>query len=106
MMKIQNRSRICLCISVAIMVIALVMSLLGYGINYGIDFAGGLNIQYNMGAAFEQADIEAALKNQGIQEYAISISMAAARREPVFSTHRKRRQGPSPKNLIPLSSVI
>jgi hypothetical protein len=31
--------------------------------------------------------------------------MAAARREPVFSTHRRSRQGPSPKNLIPLSSV-
>ncbi|MDD6142588.1 MAG: protein translocase subunit SecF [bacterium] len=73
-MKIQNRSRICLCVSAAIMVIAFVMSLLGYGINYGIDFAGGLNIQYNMGAAFEQADVEAALKNQGIEEYTVSTS--------------------------------
>ena len=73
-MKIQNRARICLCVSAAIMVIALVMSLCGFGINYGIDFAGGLNIQYNMGAAFEQADVETALKNQGINEYAISTS--------------------------------
>lgn len=73
-MKIQNRSRICLCVSAAIMVIALVMSLLGYGINYGIDFAGGLNIQYDMGAAFEQADVEAALKNQGVAEYSVSTS--------------------------------
>ena len=73
-MKIQNRSRICLCVSAAIMVIAFVMSLLGYDINYGIDFAGGLNIQYNMGAAFEQADVEAALKNQGIEEYTVSTS--------------------------------
>ena len=75
-MKIQNRARICLCVSAAIMVIALVMSLFGYGINYGIDFAGGLNIQYNMGSAFEQADVETALKNQGISEYAISTSGA------------------------------
>ncbi len=73
-MKIQNRSRICLCVSAAIMVIALVMSLLGYGINYGIDFAGGLNIQYDMGAAFEQADVEAALKDQGVEEYSVSTS--------------------------------
>ena len=73
-MKIQNRARICLCVSAAIMVIALVMSLCGFGINYGIDFAGGLNIQYNMGAAFEQADVEEALKAQGISEYAISTS--------------------------------
>ena len=73
-MKIQNRARICLCVSAAIMVIALVMSLCGFGINYGIDFAGGLNIQYNMGEAFQQADVETALKNQGINEYAVSIS--------------------------------
>ncbi|MBR5546598.1 MAG: protein translocase subunit SecF [Clostridia bacterium] len=73
-MKIQNRARICLCVSAAIMAIALIMSLCGFGINYGIDFAGGLNIQYNMGSAFEQADVETALKNQGISEYAISTS--------------------------------
>ena len=73
-MKIQNRSRICLCVSAAIMVVALVMSIFGMGINFGIDFAGGLNIQYNMGAAFEQADVEEALKAQGVTEYAISTS--------------------------------
>lgn len=75
-MKIQNRSRICLCISAAIMVIALVMSICGYGINYGIDFAGGLNIQYNMGSTFEQSDVEAALRAQGINEFSISTSGA------------------------------
>ncbi len=73
-MKIQNRSRICLCISAAIMVLALVLSLCGYGINYGIDFAGGLKIQYDMGAAFDQADVETALQNQGVTEYQVSVS--------------------------------
>jgi len=73
-MKIQKRALICLCASAAIMLFALVMSLCGHGIHYGLDFAGGLNISYDMGAAFEQADVEAALKNQGIQEYAISVS--------------------------------
>ena len=75
-MKIQNRARICLCVSAGIMAVALIMSLFGFGINYGIDFAGGLNIQYNMGEAFQQADVEAALQNQGITEYAISTSGA------------------------------
>lgn len=78
-MKIQNRSRICLCISAAIMVIALVMSICGYGINYGIDFAGGLNIQYDMGSAFEQSDVEAALRAQGVNEFTISTSGAEGR---------------------------
>lgn len=73
-MKMQNRSRICILISAVIMVAALVLSLTGHGINYGIDFAGGLNIQYNMGAAFDQADVEAALASQGIAEYTISTS--------------------------------
>ena len=75
-MKIQKRARICLCVSAAILVIALVMSLMGYGINYGIDFAGGLNIQYDMGAAFDQADVETALRNQGVNQFTISASGA------------------------------
>lgn len=74
MKKTQNRFRICVCISAAIMLVALVMSLCGYGINYGIDFAGGLNIQYDMGAAFEQADVEEAIRNQGVSEYTVSTS--------------------------------
>lgn len=73
-MKIQNRSRVCLCVSAAIMLVALVLSLFGYGINYGIDFAGGLNIQYNMNQAFDQSDVENALRAQGIGEYKISTS--------------------------------
>ena len=71
-MKIQNRAKICLCVSIAIMLIAAVMSLTGHGINYGIDFAGGLNLQYNMGAAYDKADVEEALKAQGIEEFVVS----------------------------------
>ena len=77
-MKIQKRSRICMCISLAIMVIALILSLTGHGINYGIDFAGGLNLQYNMGAdfaaVFNEKDIDEAIEVQGIKEYAVSVS--------------------------------
>lgn len=70
--KVKNRSKICLIISAAVMLVALVMSILGYGINYGIDFDGGLNIKYQMNAAFEQSDVEAALTAQGIAEFKIS----------------------------------
>ena len=38
-MTIKNHSKVCLMISAAIMVVALVMSLCGAGINLGIDFA-------------------------------------------------------------------
>ena len=73
-MKLQKRAKICLCVSLAIMVIAAVLSLCGLGINFGIDFAGGLNIQYDMGAAFEQADVEEALRSLGISEFTVSSS--------------------------------
>ncbi len=73
-MKVVNRSRICLCISAAIMLIALVMSIFGFGINYGIDFAGGLNMQFDMGAEFDQSVVEEALKTVNAGEYKISKS--------------------------------
>ena len=71
-MKIQNRAKICLCISIVIMLVAVVMSLTGHGINYGIDFAGGLNLQYDMGSTYDKADVEEALKAQGIEEFVVS----------------------------------
>ena len=44
-MVIKNRSRICLIISGAIILIALILTLTGNGINLGIDFEGGLSMQ-------------------------------------------------------------
>ena len=61
-------------ISATILLVALVMSLLGYGINYGIDFAGGLSIEYNMNAPFVQSDVETALRNQGLTDFKVSTS--------------------------------
>lgn len=83
-MKIQKRSRICICISLAIMLIALVMSLTGHGINYGLDFAGGLTLQYDLGAeaaaALDVADVDAAIAAQGIRESNVTISGEGALR--------------------------
>ncbi len=70
--KFDNRAKICLMISAGIMALALILSLAGLGINYGIDFAGGLSIKYHMNQAFEQADVEEALRSQGIAEWQIS----------------------------------
>ena len=70
--KLKGSARICIMISVGIMALALILSLAGLGVNYGIDFAGGLVIKYKMNTTFEQADVEAALRGQGIAEYQIS----------------------------------
>ena len=71
-MKLQDRAKKCLCISAALMLLALILSIFGLGINRGIDFEGGLSIVYKMGSAFENADVETALKNAGITEYQIA----------------------------------
>jgi preprotein translocase subunit SecF len=73
-MKIKNHARICLMVSGGIMVLALLLSLFGLGINMGLDFSGGLSIRYDMGQPFDQADVQAALNAQGITGYSIAHS--------------------------------
>jgi preprotein translocase subunit SecF len=71
---IKNRSKLFIMISLGVMLVALVMTIFGYGVNYGIDFAGGLNIEYNMNGTFNQADVDTALKNQGLSDFKVSTT--------------------------------
>ncbi|MDR2505816.1 MAG: protein translocase subunit SecF [Oscillospiraceae bacterium] len=61
----KNNSKLCLMISAAIILVALVLSFTGHGMNIGIDFSGGILFRYQMGQQFESADIEAALSGIG-----------------------------------------
>ena len=72
-MTIKNYSKQCLMISAGIMVLALLLSLFGLGINVGIDFSGGMSMQYTMGEAVMQADIEGVLNGIGLKDYAVSV---------------------------------
>ncbi len=72
-MMVKDRSKICLTVSCAIMVVALLLSLFGLGINLGIDFAGGLNIKYQMNATVDTQDVQTALDNAGIKTSTITI---------------------------------
>ncbi len=72
-MVIKNRSRICLIISAAIILIALVLTILGHGINMGIDFEGGLSMQYDMNTAVTSSDVSAVLSNMGIATSTVTI---------------------------------
>lgn len=74
---IKNRSKLFILISLGVMLVALVMTIFGYGVNYGIDFAGGLNIEYNMNGTFNQADVDTALKNQGLTDFKVSTTGTA-----------------------------
>lgn len=72
-MTIKNYSKQCLMISAGIMVLALLLSLFGMGINVGIDFSGGMSMQYTMGEAVTQSDIESVLNGIGLKDYAVSV---------------------------------
>ncbi len=63
--EVKNRLKPCALISAVIIVIALVMSMMGMGMNLGIDFTGGTLMTYNMGSTFTTADVTAALEACG-----------------------------------------
>ena len=72
-MVIKNRSRICLIISAAIILIALVLTILGHGINMGIDFEGGLSMQYDMKATVSSGDVSAVLDGMGVTSSTVTV---------------------------------
>jgi len=75
-MVIKNRSKLCLCISGAIIAIALILTIFGHGINLGIDFEGGLSMQYSLGQTADKNDVEAVLNGMNIGSYTITVQGA------------------------------
>ena len=72
--EMKNRLKPCAALSAAIIVVALVMTIMGMGMNLGIDFTGGTLMTYNMGTAFETANVEAALAACGIADAQIAAT--------------------------------
>ena len=70
--EIKNRMKPCLIVSLAIMAVALVMTLTGNGLNLGVDFTGGTLMTYSMGGQFEVSDVEAALAANGVTDAQIA----------------------------------
>ena len=70
----KDRSKICVRVSGVIIAVALVLSIFGFGMNLGIDFTGGIIMEYDMGQAFTVADIQTALANQGVSESQIQVT--------------------------------
>jgi len=76
-MKIQNRSKTCLIVSCAIMVLALILTIFGHGINLGIDFEGGLSMEYNLGKAAVKGEVEEILGGlEGVTSYTVTYQGA------------------------------
>ncbi|MGN0996696.1 MAG: protein translocase subunit SecF [Candidatus Ventricola sp.] len=73
--EMKNHLKPCAAVSIAIMVIALVMSLMGMGMNLGIDFTGGTLMTYDMNVkTFDTADITAALAECGVTDAQIAVT--------------------------------
>ena len=60
-----GNTRLFLCISGAIIVIALIMQIAGAGLNLGIDFTGGSILNYSVGEDYDVNDVEAILNASG-----------------------------------------
>ena len=75
-MVIKNRSRICLIISAAIILIALVLTVCGRGVNLGIDFEGGLSMQYDLKTAADKTDVDTVLSGMDISSYTVTVQGA------------------------------
>ena len=72
-MKIKNRSKICLIVSGAIILVAVLLTVFGHGINLGIDFEGGLSMQYDMKTAVTSADVSAVLTGMGVSSSTVTV---------------------------------
>ena len=75
-MVIKNRSKICLIISGAIILVAALLTIFGHGINLGIDFSGGLSMQYDMKTAVNASDVTAVLDKMGVVDNTVQIQGA------------------------------
>lgn len=70
--EMKNHLKPCAALSAAIIVIALVLTMMGMGMNLGIDFTGGTLMTYNMGADFNADDVAAALAECGVADAQIA----------------------------------
>ncbi|MBQ3157291.1 MAG: protein translocase subunit SecF [Clostridia bacterium] len=68
-MKIRNPMKPALLVSAAIILLAVVLTLCGRGMNLGLDFAGGLSMTYELGQSAAQPDVAALLDSP----YAVTI---------------------------------
>lgn len=73
--------RLYLGISGAIIAVALVMQILGFGLNLGIDFTGGSILEYSVGENYDVADVEAILTSAGFPDAQITKAAPSAASE-------------------------
>ena len=53
-----GHTKLFLSISAAIVVVAILLSIFGFGMNLGIDFTGGSLLNYSVGESYDVKDVE------------------------------------------------
>lgn len=71
--NLKNPMKPALLLSVAIVVLAVILSLCGRGLNLGLDFTGGLSMHFDVGQAVTRDEVAKAL---GGVEYAVTVQGA------------------------------
>ncbi|MGI6238025.1 MAG: protein translocase subunit SecF [Christensenellales bacterium] len=70
--RFTGKTGIFLAVSGVIILVALVMQILGFGINLGIDFTGGSLLTYSVGESFDVADVNQILDQAGYSNYLVT----------------------------------
>ena len=99
-----GNTRLFLCISGAIIVIALVMQIAGAGLNLGIDFTGGSILNYSVGEDYDVNDVETILNASGYSDNQITKAAPASASTSAIESSKKRLRMPVAPTL-PISSL-
>ncbi len=73
-----GNTRLFLCISGAIIALALILQIAGVGLNLGIDFTGGSILNYSVGEDYDVNDVEAILNASGYTDNQITKAAPSA----------------------------
>ena len=73
-----GNTRLFLCISGAIIVVALIMQIVGVGMNLGIDFTGGSILSYSVGENYDVNDVITILQSAGYNDQPTKAAPSAA----------------------------
>ncbi len=73
-----GNTRLFLCISGAIIALALILQIAGAGLNLGIDFTGGSILNYSVGENYDVNDVEAILNASGYTDNQITKAAPSA----------------------------
>ena len=76
--RFTGNTRLFLCISGAIIVVALILQICGVGLNLGIDFTGGSILNYSVGENFDDGDVEKILIASGYTDSQITKAAPSA----------------------------